>query len=316
MKFHILLDKIDTEVLSYRDFADAIGKAFAAAKQNTAQKAQEMRDSGNYTEKYISEWERSQNTGDKFLEKLSEPRENAKAKIDYYANEIEKAVNDFILAPVRSDFANKIAIIQNSGMRLSDAELKTLWDDSRSYLERRAVQALAEGRTKTELRIVRENGSEEPRYERETVSDPYVIQDYSVIDTDGITKSIDYLRQSANGLIDYYAGVGGELLPLFDYEQSILSGGVGVAYLNGDAMNECRKALETAESITDDGRKGAPLTTIERRLIDATIDPKYQILARQKAIEKAKTDFELRPLLLRDDRYRTAILEDEAKTKK
>lgn len=263
---------------------------------------------GKYTDEYITEYKKNYKFPDYKLQ-IDAERKNARELVDYYLETIEKQLDSYFMAPVRTDFANKINSIKITGLKLSDREFDMLAKSAKSYMEMRLLNQLAETRTKTELKTVLDSQTGTPKAEKGETAAPYVY--LNVPDLDKCYESFKNFKRGANFLLDSYSGTNAELA---EFLENGVSSHVSIAansyFRNKSAETFTKIMTEQGEILAKTGVKRT-LTERDKKVIDALINEPFPELYKDKVQARVKTIAEGMPevgaLLKLDGRYNKYI---------
>lgn len=299
MRYANYVKKISDTLAKYKTDVDTLEGLYRADKQKVQAKADEMK--GKWTDEYINQYLTEHNPDKNYKARFQGARAAVEPTVLHYLEMLEKSLDRYFNAPIKPDFANKIMAIKLSGLQLTDLEFKILQDSATSYMERRLLNQLAEGRTKTETKAVLNGTTGQPEYKTEQTANPYI--NLELPDMENTYNSFKSYSQSAKGLLYQYAGTNAEMSHLLDIDTPNYVAVSMDSYIRSNAADEFSKVMEKANSILPESKIKRELTENDRKFIDTLIDSKYPSLAKDRVKALAEADADIESLLLLDERY-------------
>lgn len=299
MRYANYVKKISDTLAKYKTDVDTLEGLYRADKQKVQAKADEMK--GKWTDEYINQYLSEHSPDKNYKARLQGARAAVEPTVLHYLEMLEKSLDRYFNAPIKTDFANKIMAIKLSGLQLTDLEFKILQDSATSYMERRLLNQLAESRTKTETKTVLNGTTGQPEYKTEQTANPYI--NLELPDMENTYNSFKSYSQSAKGLLYQYAGTNAEMSHLLDVD---IPNYVAVnmdSYIRSNVADEFSKVMEKANSILPESKIKRELTENDRKFIDTLVDSKYPSLAKDRVKALAEADADIESLLLLDERY-------------
>lgn len=307
MTYKKYVSRITKELAEYKNAIDKLEKEYEAEKARQEKEIEGMR--GKYTDQYIEEYKQKLKTVAAYAPKMSDLRVKTAPVVSHYLGLIEKQLNDYFNAPVRTEFANRINSIAITGLTLSDTEFKILQDSATSYMERRLLNQIAESRKKEEKHAMLDEETGETSWKQETSADPYIYVE--VPDIESMYSAFKDFKRSAGFLLDGYSGKKATLAKCLESGMPDYMSITSDSYFINGAENAFIEVMDKANSILPEAKIKRELTEQDKKLIDVLIDPKYPNLAKDTVKEISQNSPELAELFLLDDRYKEFVLSDE-----
>lgn len=304
MKYKNYVSKITGALTTYKNGIDKLENDYKSWQKKQKQEIAAMH--GKYTLEYIKEYEASIKPPATYKSKMDELRKEAEAITTHYLGLIEKQINDYFNAPVRTEFANRIMSISITGLALSNSEFQILQNSANSYMELRLLNQLAWNRTKqgTEVKINSETRT--PETHEAAVSNPYT--GINLPDIEGIYREFQSYKGSVEYLVNCYAGTEAELRGFIERKNNIpLESYTAVtadSYFRNKKESSFTAVMEKANSILPESKIKRELTENDRKLIDVLVSPKaLPFIAEQTVKDISKNSPELAELFALDERY-------------
>lgn len=297
------IDEITNILVGYAGKIDALANTKQRLVINLEDEIEEMK--GKYTDSYIKEYRQNYKFPD-YRPQMNAERNASRDLVSYYLETIEKQLDSYFMAPVRTDFANKINSIKITGLKLSDREFEMLAKSAKSYMEMRLLNQLAETRTKAETKITIDPETREPKRETGETAAPYMY--LKVPDLDKCYEAFNNFKRGANYLLDSYSGANAELAEFLENGVSkLISASANSYFRNKSAEAFAQVMSEQGEILAKTGIK-TTLTDRDKKVIDALINEPFPKLYQDKVKARVKTISEGMPeignLLRLDDRYK------------
>ncbi len=299
MTYRKYIARITKELAEYRDAIDKLEQDYKAEQERHEKEIEEMR--GKYTEQYIGEYKQNLKIIAPYAPKMSALRAKTAPIVSHYLELIEKQLNNYFNAPVRTEFANRINSIAITGLTLSNTEFRILQESANSYMERRLLNHLAENRKKeiNQAELNRETG--EISLKKRDIADPSV--DVEVPNIEYIYNAFADYKRNVEFLLNGYSGKKAEL------SECLESGTPSYISINADNYFRTNHektflaVMDKANSILPEFKTKRELTEQDKKLIDVLIDPKYPTLAKDTVKRISLNSPELADLFALDERY-------------
>ncbi len=300
MRYKNYVSKITKALTEYKNEIDLYEQQYVSELERMKKELKEM--VGKYTPQYIEEFKKKQKPNYDYAKKIKELRESTGVIVKHSLACIEKQINDYINAPVKESFANKIMSISVTGLKLTDMEFKMLQDSATSYMEHRLLSHLASTRTKTveKVRIIEDSNGKTERYTEEV---PDAFPYMKMLDANDIVNCFNDYKRNANFLVERYAGKQALLCEFLCNGTEMRLAIVSDSYFRNNYEEKFLKKMEEVNSILPESKVKAKLTENDKKLIDALIDPRYPSLAESQVKGIAILDNDLRELFALDERY-------------
>lgn len=287
---------VDEKVVKWNEEKEDHAKKYAIAKAELLPEVLERKER-EYHDDIVN----------KFGVEMHKLQSETRARASFYLGMAEKFITQYFTAPIPADFANKLITFQMCGYNPSDTEFELMKHEATSYSAIRALNALAEQRTAKTEKYTADG------VETIDAPNPYLMK---VPDIDYIQREFKEYSKKVLRVVDQYAGENGELVECLDSAVDRVVAVSADNYFVSSASRHFQEVVSDAISVLPD-EKPKPLTPDEQNYIDTIISAGYPELARYKAVNHAQiAPPEVRELLLRDSRYRDAILEAEKKEAK
>lgn len=308
MRYKNYVSKITKALTEYKNEIDLYEQQYVLELERMKKELKEME--GKYTPQYIEEFKKSQKFNFDFEGKVRKLSEKCSAVVSYSLECIEKQINNYINAPVRDCFANKITSIAITGLKLTDTEFKILQDSATSYMERRLLNRLAETRTKTveKVRIVDNLDGKTEKYTEEV---PDAFPYMPIFDIDDILKSFNEFKANVTVFAKCYAGKEALLYKFLGNGTEEMNSVVADSYFRNQHEEKFLKKMEEINSILPECKVKTKLTEKDLKLINTLIDARYPFEAKKQVKAIALVDDDLRVLFSLDKRYAEVIEELE-----
>ena len=299
MTYRKYVARITKELAEYRDAIDKLEQDYKAERTRHEKEIEEMR--GKYTEQYIEEYKQSLNIIAPYTPKMSALKAKTAPIVSHYLELIEKQLNNYFNAPVRTEFANRINSIAITGLTLSNTEFRILQESANSYMERRLLNHLAENRKKeiNQVELNRETG--ETSYKKESVADPCV--NVEVPSIEHIYDAFNDYKRNAEFLINGYSGKNAELAEGLESGIPNYMSITADNYFRDNHEEKFVAVMDEANNILPESKTKRELTEQDKKLIDVLIDPKYPTLAKDTVKQISLNSPELAELFSLDERY-------------
>lgn len=299
MTYKKYVSRITKELGEYKKAIDKLVQEYKTEQAKQKKEIEEMH--GKYTEQYIEEYKQSLKAANSYASKMGELRAKTAPIVSHYLELIEKQLNNYFNAPIRTEFANRINSIAITGLALSDTEFKILQDSAVSYMERRLLNQLAESRKKEERRAELSRETGEVAWKEEAVSNPYIH-----VEVPNIEKMYDAFKEykrNAEYLLNGYSGKDAELADCLENGLPAYMSITSDSYFRNECENKFLEVMNKANSILPESKIKRELTEQDKKLIDVLIDPRYPNLAKSTVAEISANSPELAELFLLDSRY-------------
>lgn len=304
MKYKNYVSKITRALTTYKQGIDKLEQNYKAWQAKQKQEIAAMH--GKYTPEYIKEYEASIKPPATFKNGMDELRKEAETITTHYLGLIEKQLNDYFNAPVRTEFANRILSISITGLALSNAEFQILKNSAHSYMELRLLNQLAESRTKQGTEVKLNPDTLTPEAKKADIANPY--NGIELPDIDGIYREFQSYKGSVNFMVSSYAGTGAALRGFIESKNSIplpdyLSAAAD-SYFRNKRESTFTAVMEKANSILPETKIKRELTENDKKLIDVLVSPNaLPFMAEQTVKDIAANSPELAELFALDERY-------------
>ena len=106
MRYKNYVSKITKALTEYKNEIDLYEQQYVSELERMKKELKEM--VGKYTPQYIEEFKKKQKPNYDYAKKIKELRESTGVIVKHSLTCIEKQINDYINAPVKESFANKI----------------------------------------------------------------------------------------------------------------------------------------------------------------------------------------------------------------
>ena len=299
MTYRKYVARITKELAEYRDAIDKLEQDYKAEQARHEKEIDEMR--GKYTEQNIEEYKQNLKIITPYTPKMSALRAKTAPIVSHYLELIEKQLNNYFNAPVRTEFATRINSIAITGLALSNTEFKILQESATSYMERRLLNQLAESRKKEERRAALNRETRETEWVQEKVADPYIYVEVPSIEH--IYDAFNDYKRNVEFLLNGYSGKKAELAECLESGMPSYMSITADNYFRNNHANIFLEVMDKANSILPESKTKKELTEQDRKLIDVLIDPKYPTLAKDTVKQISLNSPELAELFSLDERY-------------
>lgn len=281
----LMLSAITMALQTQKKEVDNLVTQYKGEKERIERKAQEMRESGKWTETGVSEFLLAElPAAAAYSVGLTTARNKAARIVLPYLDGLRQVLDEYFNAPVSANFSATLNAAQVAGLELTEREFALLDRSAKTYFERRLLANLAE----------KKGGA-------------MATKRVEVTNMDAAYKTFERYRDNALRFLETYCGQEAELndaLPLGDdgrqHHNPMVTVTADAFFRNG--------LRETLKSVMDEIEKEEkPLSNLERELIDLIINPNileaYPYTAKQEVREKAEKSTALKSMLMRDARY-------------
>lgn len=298
MKYQKYVKRISEVLIKYKSEVDDLERVYDAERQRVKAEAVKMK--GQWTDEYIDKYIVEHNPDAGIKVKLQSARASVEPVVLDSLDRIQKSLDNYFNAPVKTDFINKIMAIKLSGLQLSDLEFKILSESTSSYMECRLLNELAETRTRKGY-TVNTAGNGDDHTEEVDLHNPYIHLDIPNIES--VYKAFENYKTAAKGLLYSYSGVNAEMSHLLDKNMPNYISVSMDSYFRNKKEEEFTKVMEKANSILPESKVKRTLTENDKKLIDTLVDSKYPSLCESRVKELAEADADIGELLALDSRY-------------
>jgi hypothetical protein len=313
MKYKNYVSKITDSLTTYKKGIDKLEQNYKVWQAKQKQEIAEMQ--GKYTPEYIREYETSINPPVLYKNTMKELRKEAEAITTYYLGLIEKQLNDYFNAPVRTEFANRIMSISVTGLALSNAEFQILQNSAHSYMELRLLNQLAESRTKQGTEVNFNPDTERPEAKEISIANPY--NGIKLPNIDEIYREFSSYKASVGFMVNSYAGASAGLSEFLESKNAIKTPGylsiAADSYFRNKKADSFSAVMEKANAVLPESKIKRELSENDKKLIDVLVSPScHPLIAKQTVKEIAANSPELKELFLLDKRYAEYVENDAA----
>lgn len=298
----IYVDEITKLLIGFVGQVDSLVLAKKQTQENLDKEIHAMK--GKYTDNYIKEYKNNYRFPN-YKQQMNAARTSCAEVVNYYLDVIEKQLDSYFMAPVRTDFANKINSIKITGLKLSDSEFEMLSKSAKSYMEMRLLNQLAETRTKTETRTVLNPETRTPEYKTEEAAAPYMY--IKVPNLDSCYNAFKDYKRNVNFLLNNYCGKNAELVTSLESGNPDYIAISADSYFRNKSADTFNKIMTKQGEILKNTNVKKTLTERDKKVIDSLIDIPFPDLYKDKVKNKIKIISEAMPemgeLIRLDERY-------------
>lgn len=287
MNFNTTMETIKAKLKEYADCVDAFASLYRQELNDFEKKLEGMK--GTYTDDYIQQTRANWKPHTDFVLEMSAKREEARNDIQFYLDYIENQMNRFYGGSLSMEIANKLTTAKALDIRLTEGELRILQKQARTHFDNKIISAYAA-----------EVG--------------YSISELP--DMDRGMNAYKAFKSACKDCLDLYAGRGAELYDFVKinpiYAQDRVTGKavcLSAGRILKDSSSDAKglaDVMTKIENVANIGTK-VELTDMDKAFINAILPEsdfqKYPRLAKERAIEIARSNADVAALLMLDSRY-------------